>query len=193
MSEDIVTPIDHRPSDTTVLSFTSDSEKKLEDLIEPVQEKVVESSAEDDAALRELRHRLLMQYGRSTTDDEIAPASDITLVLGKILEMSDEEALDIAVTAIEFHRLDPNFPGATMEKLQTLSMGYKEAQMSETDWSFELRAEAAILNHHSPYPEVRAVTQPFDDPDAYCETPRAYFLGLCFMAGKCARACPSDS
>lgn len=185
MSEDIVPSVGHRPSDTTVFSPMSESDKKLEDVIEPFQEKVVESSAEDDAALRELRNRLLLQYGRSVADDEIAPASDVTLVLDKILEMSDEEALDLVITAIDFHKLDPNFPSATMEKLRTLSLGYKEAQMSETDWSFDVRAEAAILHHHSPYPEVRAVTQPFDDPDAYCETPRAYFLGLCFMAGKC--------
>lgn len=39
------------------------------------------------------------------------------------------------------------------------------------------------IHYHSPYAEVRAVTSPFDDPDEPCETWRAYFLGMCFMAG----------
>ena len=70
-----------------------------------------------------------------------------------------------------------------MAKIRQLVQGYKAADMEQSDWSFDLRTEAAMHYYHSPYPEVRSVTSPFDDPDTPCETPRAYFLGLCFMAG----------
>lgn len=71
----------------------------------------------------------------------------------------------------------------TMRKIQRLVQGYKAADMESADWSFEVRAEAAIIKYHSVYPEVRAVTSPYDDPDQPVETIRAYVLGMCFMAG----------
>lgn len=46
------------------------------------------------------------------------------------------------------------------------------------DWPFQVRLEAALVKYYSPYPEVRAVTDCLDDPNMYCETPRAYFLGI---------------
>ena len=70
-----------------------------------------------------------------------------------------------------------------MAKMQLLLQGYKAADMEESDWLFELKTEAAMLKYHSPYPEVRSVTDPFDDVNAPVETIRAYVLGMCFMAG----------
>ncbi|KAK8075563.1 hypothetical protein PG997_010226 [Apiospora hydei] len=54
---------------------------------------------------------------------------------------------------------------------------------TEDDYAFDLKTEAAIYHHHSPYPEVRSVTRPGDDPSTPVETIRAYLLGLAFMAG----------
>ena len=73
-----------------------------------------------------------------------------------------------------------------MTKIRTLVQGAKVADMDEADWSFEARTEAALIKYHSPYPEVRSVTDPFDDPTIPVETIRAYFLGLVFMAGSTA-------
>lgn len=50
------------------------------------------------------------------------------------------------------------------------------------DWSFQVRMEAALIAFYSPYPEVRSVTDCFDDPSMYCETPRVYILGLIWSA-----------
>ncbi|KAF3992122.1 hypothetical protein FT663_02439 [Candidozyma haemuli var. vulneris] len=49
------------------------------------------------------------------------------------------------------------------------------------DWELQARAEAALIAYWSPYPEVRAVTDPFDDPETPCETVRVYFLGLIWV------------
>jgi hypothetical protein len=90
------------------------------------------------------------------------------------------------VKAMEYHQNDPNFPPGLMDRLHALSMGYKGSDMEQDDWSFDLRTEAAMLHYHSPYPEVRSVTDPFDDPTIPVETVRAYVLGMAFMAGSTA-------
>ena len=73
-----------------------------------------------------------------------------------------------------------------MATITSLVQGYKVTDREESDWSFEIRTEAAMIKYHSPYPEVRSVTDPFDDSSIPVETPRAYFLGLVLMAGATA-------
>ncbi|CAK7896540.1 oligopeptide transporter 2 [[Candida] anglica] len=51
-----------------------------------------------------------------------------------------------------------------------------------TDWNLQVRLEAALQAYHSPYPEVRAISDPFDDPSIPCETLRAYVIGLIWVA-----------
>ncbi|KAF3987061.1 hypothetical protein FT663_04616 [Candidozyma haemuli var. vulneris] len=46
------------------------------------------------------------------------------------------------------------------------------------DWNLQAKTEAGLIAFWSIYPEVRSVTQPFDDPSTPCETFRVYFLGL---------------
>ena len=135
---------------------------------------------------REQRERILLQYGRKAEEDDIAPSRDVQMILDRIVGLSEDEALDILINAIEFHKIDPNFPSWTMRKLKALIQGYKACDMSEDDWLFDLKTEAAMLKYHSPYPEVRAVTDPFDDPEQPVETVRSYVLGLGFMAGATA-------
>jgi hypothetical protein len=85
--------------------------------------------------------------------------------------------------AINYRASDPNFPPITMAKLKHLLQGYKGADMDPADWSLELRIEACMLHWHSPYPEVRSLTDPFDDCTIPVEIMRAYFLGMMFMSG----------
>ena len=132
---------------------------------------------------REMERRVMAYYGRELDESETAPRRDIATIIGHITEISEDEAMTIILDAISYHSIDPNFPSAMMTKIKRLSLGYKEAEMDVAEWLFDLKLEAVIIHYHSPYPEVRAVTDPFDDPDESCETPRAYFLGMCFMAG----------
>ncbi|CAK9436502.1 uncharacterized protein LODBEIA_P10600 [Lodderomyces beijingensis] len=50
------------------------------------------------------------------------------------------------------------------------------------DWSLQVRLEAVLIAYWSPYPEVRSVTYPFDDPTMYVETVRVYILGIVWTA-----------
>lgn len=50
------------------------------------------------------------------------------------------------------------------------------------DWDLQVRLEAVLIAYWSPYPEVRSVTDPFDDPTVYCETIRVYILGIVWTA-----------
>ncbi|KAI5963486.1 uncharacterized protein KGF55_002366 [Candida pseudojiufengensis] len=50
------------------------------------------------------------------------------------------------------------------------------------DWSLQVRLEAVLLAYWSPYPEVRAVTFPFDDPTIPVETLRVYIIGIIWTA-----------
>lgn len=173
---------------STSVTSPYDDEKKFDDEIRPVDEKIEHVAAERELGEQtpEMRNKIIAYYGRKAEDDDLAPAADVTVILEKILAMSEEDALDIIVNAMEYHRNDPNFPPGLMERLYQLSLGYKGADMEQDDWSFDLRTEAAMLHYHSPYPEVRSVTDPFDDPTVPVETVRAYFLGMAFMAGSTA-------
>lgn len=51
-----------------------------------------------------------------------------------------------------------------------------------TSWEMQVKVEAAIIAYHSPYQEVRSVTDPFDDPTIPCETLRMYIAGLIWTA-----------
>ena len=158
-------------------------DKNLEEIVPASDEKNGTTLRNTGDLTDAQRAQLRQRYGRKAEEDDIAPARDVQMMLDRIVEMTDEEALHILVDAIDKHRVDPNFPPWTMSKLRALVQGYKACDMSEDDWSFDVRTEAAILKYHSPYPEVRSVTDPFDDPNLPCETFRAYVLGLIFMAG----------
>jgi len=166
-----------------------EDDKDLAQEITPVKDdtKTIVSAAHDMSHVTpEMRRKIADYYGRKAEEDSIAPAADVTMILEKVIEMPEEEAMDIIVGAIEYHRDDPNFPATTMQKIKLLSLGYKVAEMDPHDWAFDIKTEAAVLHYHSPYPEVRSVTDPFDDPDTPVETPRSYFLGMVFMAGATA-------
>lgn len=50
------------------------------------------------------------------------------------------------------------------------------------DWELQTKTEAGIIAFWSIYPEVRSVTQPYDDPTICCETFRVYLIGLVWTA-----------
>lgn len=109
---------------------------------------------------------VLKRCGHGTAED-IPP--DVEFISETINQMSLEEALVILQEAVQQHKGDMNFPSETYETIQLLL---------EKPKPFDCKLEAALIAFHSPYPEVRAVTDPFDDVDMPVETIRAYFLGF---------------
>ena len=179
------------PAPSAVLAVDEINEKVEDEKLEiSPAGKEEEVAADELKAGREvdpdLRAKLVSQYGRKAEEDGIAPSADITLILEKILTMTEERAMEILLDAVQIHADDPNFPSLTMEKITMLTRGYKAADMEYGDWEFELKTQAAMIYYHSPYPEVRSVTDPYDDPSIPVETIRAYFLGMIFMAGSTA-------
>lgn len=93
-------------------------------------------------------------------------------------EMTLEEALEILVKAIHYHDDDVNFPLAVMDKIKLIVEGPEAYGAGIESYETDAKVEATLIHFHSPYPEVRAVTDPFDDPTVPAETFRAYFWGL---------------
>ncbi|KAI7650192.1 OPT-domain-containing protein, partial [Hortaea werneckii] len=87
-----------------------------------------------------------------------------------------EDCREILKTLLKEHDNDYNFATAQRKKLESLVKGPGDGQ-DEEQWELELKSETAINKFYSPYPEVRAVTDPEDDPDTPCETIRAHLLG----------------
>lgn len=149
---DDITVLSSQPQPAT--TETEQLEEKVgDDEITPVSdEKDVREAVthmESSEITPEMRAKIVAYYGRKAEEDDIAPASDVTIILEKILEMDEEYAMDICANAITYHASDPNFPSTTMEKLRLLLLGYKGANMDPADWSFELRTEACMLHWHS--------------------------------------------
>lgn len=155
---------------------------------EEIQETKQSGITADSILTAEQKEKLNSFYGRKNdiSRDDIAPRADIDHIFDKIRTMSEDEAVDILLKAIEFHKDDQNFPVATMKKIKFLVEGPKLASETTADYEFDLKAEAAIIHYHSPYPEVRSVTDAYDDPTIPVETFRSYLLGLGWMAGATA-------
>ncbi|KAJ3499348.1 hypothetical protein NLG97_g394 [Lecanicillium saksenae] len=109
-------------------------------------------------------------------EDAVAPRDDLQHVVGKIDEISTDEARQILIRMLKYHEYDYNFPQSTRDKMELLLEGPSD-KGAEEDWSLEIRTEAALNGFYSPYPEVRAITTPDDDPNLPCETIRAHLLG----------------
>ncbi|KAK9236566.1 OPT oligopeptide transporter protein-domain-containing protein [Lipomyces kononenkoae] len=96
--------------------------------------------------------------------------------------MTMEESLMILREAIEYHEDDINFPRETMDKIKLLVQGQEASEMDEETYEWDMKLEATLMKYHSPYPEVRAICDPTDDPTMPVETIRAYILGLLWVA-----------
>lgn len=101
---------------------------------------------------------------------------DIEHVIDKVDHLSVEECREHITQFLKDHEYDYNFSAKERAKLQALLEGPGEDGNVE-DWELQMKTETAINKFYSPYPEVRAVTTPDDDPSILCETIRAHLLG----------------
>ncbi|KAK9319373.1 OPT oligopeptide transporter protein-domain-containing protein [Lipomyces orientalis] len=122
----------------------------------------------------------LATAGKDIDDVINGPASEF--ILEKLQEMTVEESLVILREALEYHDDDFNFPTQTLSKIRLLLEGQEASQMDPETYELDLKLEATLMKYHSPYPEVRAICDPTDDPSMPVETIRAYFLGVLWVA-----------
>lgn len=152
------------------------SEKKLEDKSDFIR---VDLKDESTALHEDYKHKLYEKLGHSDvlTDDTSIP--EIEYLFQKTDELPLPKALDILKQCLQDHDDDPNFPYDDFEFIQKIVNGYNnDLRMSYDDWVFNVKMYAALNEYHSPYPEVRAISSPLDDPNIPCETIRAYILGF---------------
>ncbi|KAK9385068.1 OPT oligopeptide transporter protein-domain-containing protein [Lipomyces mesembrius] len=103
---------------------------------------------------------------------------DPDYILDCMKSLSLEESLKILTDAAEYHKEDVMFPETMMGRINVLLQGEQFSGMEPYYYQVEARLQAALLKFHSPYPEVRAVVRPTDDPSMPCETFRAYAVGI---------------
>lgn len=173
------------PDQSPILDIVDDKHTPLQ---KGVEENMSKKSATDNDGTQPSRERMLdtmAQHFKHKPGSE--PSESLVFMAHKMALLTTDEALAVLRKAVEVHADDPNFPSETMTKLTTLLRGRETWDVEDGDYDLELKAEAAIIHYHSPYPEVRSVTVPTeDDMSEPCETWRAYFLGVAFVTASTA-------
>ncbi|KAK9357579.1 OPT oligopeptide transporter protein-domain-containing protein [Lipomyces starkeyi] len=163
---------------------SSNSHEKSISMIDVVKEPTVSvtnniSLGERDRISEQIRERLgTFTVGENEHD------SHTEYILSKAIEMSQEKALEILRQAAEYHADDLNFPEHAMTHIQNL-LQKTEFEKDEESFDIGVRIEAALIDGFSPYPEVRAVCDPYDDETIPAETIRSYFLGIVWVVIGC--------
>lgn len=150
-----------------------------------------------------------LEYDHLLTLEDLPPGA--TFMLEKINQLEIPEALDILREYLKEHDGDVNISTHQYDNIQELvnnssavhsnlkasfkdyddtkkgsveeavfSSGSLESDPS-ADWALKVKTEAGMIAYWSPYAEVRAVTDPYDDPTVPCETLRVYIIGLVWM------------
>ncbi|KAK9481136.1 OPT oligopeptide transporter protein-domain-containing protein [Lipomyces japonicus] len=109
-------------------------------------------------------------------------AEDADFIVGKFYTIDVRTSLQVLQEAIEYFDSDVNFPEKVFKKLKLLVEGEESYGQGPVLYDLDLRLEAALIKFHSPYPEVRSVCSPVDDPNVPVETFRAYVIGLFWVA-----------
>ncbi|KAK9489321.1 OPT oligopeptide transporter protein-domain-containing protein [Lipomyces doorenjongii] len=112
---------------------------------------------------------------------EVGDEKGYDIIFTQTLLMTKERGLEILSRIADYHNDDVNFPDSTMSRIRFLLEGEERCQMDSESYEIAVKVEAALIDSFSPYPEVRAVCDPFDDPDMACETFRAYLLGIIWV------------
>ncbi|KAK9360818.1 OPT oligopeptide transporter protein-domain-containing protein [Lipomyces starkeyi] len=124
----------------------------------------------------EEREKILERIQESDDLNDVLD-EDAEFILGKMETMEVGEAYDVLTAAADYHSDDVNFPAKSMRKIQSLLAGEEAYGLDHESFELDMRLEACLIKYHSPYPEVRAVCKPVDDPTIPVETLRAYIIG----------------
>ncbi|GMG26490.1 unnamed protein product [Ambrosiozyma monospora] len=103
---------------------------------------------------------------------------DLEYILDKVDSFSFDEVLEMMAGILRDHKDDINFEATTYARLENLLEGPQAVSLSLDDYEYEVKTLTGVCKFFSPYPEVRSVTKPYDDPTIPVETARAYFLGF---------------
>ncbi|CAH6721123.1 oligopeptide transporter 2 [[Candida] jaroonii] len=161
---------------------------------------------ESDSKFNDDQIRLVLLRLGQISDEEynlrhenfITPNSQF--IISKIEVTTVDEALGILRNTLAEHNGDVNYPLEDYYFIERLIQSqtrqdslerdedepHEEAEkelfikpyLNIIDWSLQVRLEACMVAYHSPYPEIRALTDPFDDTSMPVDTLRVYIIGL---------------
>ncbi|KAF8000666.1 hypothetical protein HF325_004455 [Metschnikowia pulcherrima] len=106
----------------------------------------------------------------------------MSLILAKLGVLDFEEPFDLAALPPQAHSetyvrsIDGENPSGYSAKNNPFDESIDKSD--HVFWEARVKLEAALIAFHSPYPEVRAVVDPYDDPQIPVETLRVYVIGL---------------
>ena len=114
---------------------------------------------------------------------------DTLYMMDRIQNITIDESLGVLREALVEHKGDVNFLKEDYNFIHQLVAMIPQDSNQEppndeeklqhvSDWNLQVRIEAALIKYHSPYPEIRAITDPTDDPHVPVATIRAYSIGL---------------
>ncbi|KAJ4150568.1 hypothetical protein LMH87_011313 [Akanthomyces muscarius] len=112
----------------------------------------------------------------NATEDDILEAKEAANA------MSLETVTKLMENVIRIHDGDPNFPFVTLQKIKEFLSkdGIAENPEKHERLIQEMKLEAALITHNSPYAEVRAAVDNHDDPSLHVSTIRAWTIGILF-------------
>ena len=115
-------------------------------------------------------------YGYEKNDIE----EHISTSEGEMTDAELDDLMSILKEALAEHEMDGNFPQEMLNEAREF-LAKDPKQISSLDAQSlvrDIRKQRDLLLNDSPYPEVRSVVDPFDDPSISANTFRAWFLGL---------------
>lgn len=125
--------------------------------------------------------KLLKEFWEEHEDDINVPYAELTFIKN-LIEYGDSNNVGFNQTGISGEKTEKNELSETVEAVHQTGLGTSSDDEAIFDWDLQVRTQAGIVFFHSPYPEVRAVTDAYDDPTMYCETVRVYILGAIWTA-----------
>ncbi|KAK4688058.1 hypothetical protein P7C73_g2058, partial [Tremellales sp. Uapishka_1] len=105
-------------------------------------------------------------------------AEDLQAVEEKLSTMSTARAQAIMAQVLELHQHDQNFPSSALEKIRLYLNDDHAAK--DVDLDTEMKLEALLVTENSPYAEVRANVENWDDPSMPSFTFRVWVIGILF-------------
>jgi OPT family small oligopeptide transporter len=118
-------------------------------------------------------------HGKSLTDlDELS--DDLKYFLSKMITMSDDRVLKIFEDTMDAHDGDVNFPPSDWKFITKCVSGEIDVT-NDPLTMFKAKLTAVLFYYHSVYPEVRAITDAFEENDEPCETIRSYTISIIWL------------
>lgn len=116
---------------------------------------------------------ILHEFLRDHDGDVNISLEDYKLAEDLVGNIAETDSIETHISKAADGKVDVK---VNSEKLDGFKL--EENNREGIDWDLQVKTEAALIAYWSPYPEVRSVTDPYDDPTTPAETIRVYILGF---------------